>query len=251
MKLLALVLTTLLSTAIYANPHASAPSTNTASTNSSVKIYYGIIKQIEDANEYLYAKVDENGTELWISIYKADVIVGDKIGYDKQAIMSPFRSNILKRDFKQMIFASSVKLPERLTKAKKMGDVVDLKDSPENMGIGMSAEKKITEMKPFVKKDSYTVSEIKMWRKELSGQTINLEANVFKISSNIMKMDWVHLGYGEYDRLKSDDLVFTAKHATIKVGDKVVATGKVVVDKDFGFGYFYKVIIQESTFKVK
>ncbi len=106
-------------------------------------------------------------------------------------------------------------------------------------------------MKPFVEKDSYTVSEIKMWRKELSGKTISLEANVFKISPNIMKMDWVHLGYGKYDRLKSDDLVFTTKNATIKVGDRVIATGKVVVDKDFGFGYFYKVIIQESTFKVK
>ena len=40
----------------------------------------------------------------------------------------------------------------------------------------------------------------------------------------------------------NDNIVFTTKNANIKAGDKVIATGKVVVDKDFGYGYFYKVI---------
>lgn len=252
MKLLALALTTLLSTAIYANPHGNMTPAPTNTASSSVKVYYGIIKEIKDANEYLYVKVDENGTELWISIMKVAVIVGDKIGYDKQAIMSPFTSKILKRDFKQMIFASNVKLPERLTKEKTMKDVVDLKDSPENMGIGKTKEVEVAKDKPFTKKETYTISEVKMWRKELSNQTISVEADVTKISANILKMDWVHLGYGEFNAKDPvNDLVFTTKEATVKVGDKVVATGKVVVDKDFGFGYFYKVIVQESSFKVK
>jgi len=251
MKLLTLILTALLTTAIYANPHADMTQPPVANT-SSVKVYYGIIKEIKDANDYLYLKVDENGTDVWVSIMKVGVEVGDKIGYDKQAIMAPFKSKILKRDFEQMIFASNVKLPERLTKSKTMKDVVDLKDSPENMGIGKTKEVEVAKDKPFVKKDIYTIAEVKMWRTELSGQSVSVEADVTKISANIMKMDWVHLGYGEFDKTNPiNDLVFTTKEATVKVGDKVVATGKVVVDKNFGFGYFYKVIVQESSFKVK
>ncbi len=249
MKFIALALTTLLTTSIYAEVKDNTPTTAVKAPEQG--IYYGVIQEIRDANEYLYLRVDENGTELWVSISKVAVIVGDKIGYDKQAVMYNFKSKILARDFKQMIFASDVKLPERLTKPKDLKDVVSLTDSPENMGIGMSEGKEIIGDKPFVEKESYTIPEIKMWRKNLEGQTISLEAKVFKVSKNIMKMDWVHLGYGEYDRLNPKDLVFTGKNTTIKVGDIVTATGKVIVDKNFGFGYFYKVIIQETTFKVK
>jgi hypothetical protein len=67
-----------------------------------------------------------------------------------------------------------------------------------------------------------------------------------------MKRDWVHLGDGSGNEKKlTDDLVFTAPSTTLKAGDKVKATGKVIVDKDFGYGYFYKVIIENTTFEVK
>ena len=91
-----------------------------------------------------------------------------------------------------------------------------------------------------------------MWRKHLDGQTISLEATVYKVSHQIMKLDWVHLGDGTGNEKKlTDDLVFTAASTSIKAGDKVIATGKVVVNKDFGYGYFYKVLIQDATFQVK
>ena len=105
---------------------------------------------------------------------------------------------------------------------------------------------------PFVKKDTYTIEEIHMWRKNLEGQIISIEASISKVSRQIMKLDWVHLGDGTGNEKKlTDDLVFTAANTSIKAGDKVIAKGKVVVNKDFGFGYFYKVIIQNATFQVK
>jgi len=44
------------------------------------------------------------------------------------------------------------------------------------------------------------------------------------------------------------DIVFTTKKIKFKAGDSVIAKGKLIIDKDFGCGYFYKVIIQESSF---
>jgi predicted heme/steroid binding protein len=120
------------------------------------------------------------------------------------------------------------------------------------MGIGMPPEDEEKPVKPFVKKDAYTVEEVHMWRKSLEGQTISLEGSVYKVSHQIMKRDWVHLGDGTgNEKDLTDDLVFTAASTTVKAGDKVIATGKVVVNKDFGYGYFYKVLIQDATFKVK
>ena len=112
--------------------------------------------------------------------------------------------------------------------------------------------RKITAEKPFVEKESYTVEEIFLWRKSLKDRTVTVEGTVFKISRNIMQRDWVHLRDGSgHQEKQNNDLVFTAKNTTIKSGEKLQASGKVVVDKDFGYGYFYPVIIENATFKGK
>jgi len=206
-------------------------------------IFYGKVLEIKDAMGYKYLKVNEDGKELWVAIANAPVAVGDKIGYDKNAIMHDFESKTLNQKFKEIIFASDVYLPQKVQKPQSMKEM---------LGLSTTAPKEEKPAKPFVKKETYTIEEVHMWRKSLEGQTITLDATVYKVSHQIMKLDWTHLGDGTGDEKKlTDDLIFTSASTTIKSGDKVTATGKVIVNKDFGFGYFYKVLIQDATFKVK
>ena len=252
MKLLPFLLLILLSTSIYAaetddemNDHAKGTHT---------KIYYGKVLKIQNAMGYKYLEVDENGTKHWVAIANAPVSVGDKIGYDKRTVMHDFESKSLGKTFKEIIFASDVYLPQKPGKPKSMKEMLGLntQNPHKGMGVGLSPEEDEAPAKPFVKKDSYTVEEVHMWRRNLKDQTISIEGTVFKVSHEIMKLDWVHLGDGTGDEKRlTDDLVFTAASTNINAGDKVIATGKVVVNKDFGFGYFYKVLIQDATFKVK
>ena len=220
-------------------------------------VFYGKVLEIKPAMGYKYLKVQEQGKETWVAIANAPVQVGDKIGFDKKTMMKDFKSKSLGQEFKEIYFASDVYLPQKPTAPKSMKDMLGLssqkKDPHAGMGIGMSpqpADEKPA--KPFVKKDAYTIEEVHMWRKSLNGQTITLTGTVFKVSKGIMKRDWVHLGDGTGNEKKlTDDLVFTAPTSTIKAGDKVLAKGTVAVDKDFGYGYFYPVIIEKSTFEVK
>jgi len=219
-------------------------------------VFYGKVLEIKPAMGYKYLKIQEQGKVTWVAIANAPVKIGDKIGFDKRTMMKNFKSKTLGQDFEEIFFASDVYLPQKSTGPKSMKDMLGLstakKDPHAGMGIGMSPEPEEEKpAKPFVKKDAYTVEEIHMWRKELKDQTITLEGTVFKISHGIMKRDWVHLGDGTGNEKKlTDDLVFTAPNTTLKASDKVKATGKVIVDKDFGYGYFYKVIIEESQFEV-
>ena len=228
MALLKLALITLLSTVIYASQaeHAGHFPTNEtlqADAQKPAGIYYGTILEIKDVMEYKYLKVNENGKEIWVAILNVPVSVGDKIGYDKEIMMRDFKSKSLNQTFKEIYFSSDV----YLSKDTKL-------------------------LKPFVKKETYTIEEIHMWRKNLEGQVISVEATVHKVLHEIMELDWVHLNDGTGNTQDhTDDLIFTATNTTLKRGDKVIATGKVTVDKDFGFGYFYRVIIQDATFKVK
>ena len=261
MTLLKLTLIALLSTFMYAaepghEGHDHAEGEHQAKAQNLEGIHYGTILEIKPAMGYKYLKIDEEGKELWVAIANAPVTIGDRIGYDKNTMMQNFKSKSLDQTFKEIFFASDVYLPQKVQKPKSMKEMLGLspekQDPHAGMGRGMTPEEEEKPATPFVKKDTYTIEEIHMWRKSLEGQTISIEGSVYKVSRQIMKLDWVHLGDGTGNEKKlTDDLVFTAASASIKAGDKVIANGKVVVNKDFGFGYFYKVIIQDATFQVK
>jgi len=221
------------------------------------KIYYGKILEIKNAMGYKYLKVNEKEKVLWVAIANAPVIVGDTIGYDKRTIMKNFTSKTLQKNFKEIIFASDVYLPQKIHKPKSMKEMLGLssaskiKNPHQGMGRGLSPQKvEEKPKKPFESKEFYTVEEVFMWRKSLQNKIIQVKGSVYKVSHQIMKRDWVHIGdrTGKEKEL-TDDLVFTIKKTSLIAGDKVLAKGKVVVNKDFGYGYFYKAIVENSSFK--
>ncbi len=263
MKYFTLTLISVLSTGLYATEATKidmhggkdAPMPK-AQTMQKVEIFYGKILEIKNAMGYKYLRIDEKGKEIWVAIANAPVSVGEKIGYDKKTLMQNFESKALKQKFEKIYFASDVYLAQKPQKPKSMKDMLGLSTAPKDphagMGRGITTEKEVAPSTPFVKKSSYTIEEIYMWRKNLKDQNITIEGNVFKVSHAIMKRDWVHIGDGTGDeKALTDDLVFTASTSTIKSGDKVIAKGSVAVDKDFGYGYFYPVIIENATFEVK
>jgi len=221
-----------------------------------VQIFYGKVLEIKDAMGYKYLKIDENGTEVWIAIANAPVVVGDKIGYDKQMKMKDFESKSLGQKFEAIYFASDVHLPQKASRPKSMKELLAQRNKSKDPHTGVykksshiDTDKKPT--KPFVTKETYTIEEVHMWSEALKDQTITMEVTVGKVLHNIMKRDWVHVSDGSgHEKSATNDLVLTAASSTVKQGDKVRAKGKVIVDKDFGFGYFYKVILQDVTFEV-
>lgn len=235
---------------MHAGKEVKMPSSMSMKKNSS--IFYGKVLEIKPAMGYKYLKIQEQDKQTWVAIANAPVKVGDKIGFDKKTLMKDFKSKSLDQEFKEIYFASDVYLPEKTTKPKSMKEMLGL-GAIATKDPHISIEPKDeTPAKPFIKKDTYTIEEIHMWRKNLKDQIITLEGTVSKVSHGIMKRDWVHIGDGSGNEKKlTHDLVFTTTSTTIKTGDKILAKGKVIVDKDFGYGYFYKVIIENATFEVK
>jgi len=84
-------------------------------------------------------------------------------------------------------------------------------------------------------------------KNELKGKVITIHGNVVKVSDGIMGKSWIHIQDGSGGK-ETSDIVFTSATQTAKVGDRVIAKGTVAVDKDFGYGYFYPVIVEEATF---
>lgn len=95
-----------------------------------------------------------------------------------------------------------------------------------------------------------TVAEIFAEKDQLSGQTVVLRGKVVKTNPNIMGKNWLHVRDGSGAE-GSNDLTVTTSDAAPNVGETVVVTGSVVLNKDFGMGYAYDVIIEDAQVAVE
>ena len=94
--------------------------------------------------------------------------------------------------------------------------------------------------------EARTVAEINTKSAELKNKTVVVRGKVVKFNADILKMNWIHLrdGSGSAADNTNDLLVTTNEQAS--VGDVVVMKGVVHVDKDFGMGYSYRVLVEEA-----
>jgi hypothetical protein len=96
-----------------------------------------------------------------------------------------------------------------------------------------------------------SVAELNQNKAALAGQTIRAEGKVVKVNNGIMGRNFLHVQDGTGDaNANTNDLVVTSKQ-TANVGDQVSVAGVVVVNRDFGHGYNYPLLIEEASITPK
>ena len=94
-----------------------------------------------------------------------------------------------------------------------------------------------------------TVADINQNMTTLAGQTVSAQGKVVKVNNGIMRRNFVHVQDGTGDAT-SNNLIVTSKQ-TAKVGDQVSISGVVVLNRDFGGGYSYPLLIEDASIEVK
>lgn len=89
-----------------------------------------------------------------------------------------------------------------------------------------------------------TIAELFENKKDLSGKTVKVKGKVTKVNPEIMGKNWIHLQdgtiyEGEFDLTVTSDVIPEA-------GSIVTIEGKVALDKDFGYGYTYPIMLEEA-----
>lgn len=89
-----------------------------------------------------------------------------------------------------------------------------------------------------------TIAKLLENKQSYSGNTIIIKGKVTKFNPAIMGKNWIHIQDGsEYK--EEFDLTVTSD-VQVTVGDIVTFEGKIALDKDFGYGYTYKVLMEEG-----
>ncbi len=92
-----------------------------------------------------------------------------------------------------------------------------------------------------------TIAEILKDRESLAGKSISFKGEVVKYNPAIMGRNWVHIQDGT-DYSGEYDLTITTSDV-VSVGDQVVFTGILALDRDFGYGYKYSTIVEGAVLK--
>jgi hypothetical protein len=198
-----------------------------------------------DASDYSYLQVSEkDGKKYWIAATKVDAAKGDILYYTKSMEMKNFHSNTLNRTFESVLFVEDIaKTPHNMNNPGSVPPV-----DPKMAHSQVMATPKI-EVKIEHIKNGKTVEQIYNDMNKLNGQIVRIRGKVVKYNPEILGKNWIHIQDGT-GSANNYDLMVTSKDLT-SVGQIIVVEGKVSINKDFGAGYTYKVMIEEATVKTE
>jgi hypothetical protein len=181
------------------------------------------------AKGYTYLQVTENKEDFWIAVPTMEIEIGETVYFSRFMVMEDFRSDNIDKSFDEILFVED---------ARKSPTPDEMKNI--HSGI-ISSEKQEINMQPVT--GGKTIQQIFSDKSSLNGQILKVKGKVVKFNKQIMKRNWIHIQDGTGSE-KEFDLVLTSNQE-VQVGDIIIAEGKVVIDKDFGAGYFFPVMIED------
>ncbi len=230
--------------------------------------FAGKVLETMDAAGYTYVQIDTSGGPLWAALPQSVVKVGDEISIVPGMEMKDFHSNALDRTFPRIVFSPGIVGATKLNPHQTPPPTE--KSADDSFAAAIAAEQQaatgrqiqpaqssggsLGAIVPFKEisvekatgENAYTVGEIFAKAKDLDGQMVRVRGQVVKFNANIMGKNWIHLQDGSGNPMENThDLVVTTKEE-ISGPEVVTVAGRLAVDKDFGAGYKYPVIIEDA-----
>ena len=223
---------------------APTPTTPTAPATNS-----GTVIETMDSAGYTYVYVD-NGTEkVWAAAPEFAVSVGDEVMIPEGMAMHNYHSQTLNRDFEVVYFVESVLNASNPTMAAPAGNDQMPAGHPNISNTETPAEIDLSNIAKAT--DGMTIADIYAGKAELGNKAVTVRGIVVKFSPQIMGTNWLHIQDGSGTaEAKTNDLTVTSM-VQVKVGDTVVASAPLTLDKDFGYGYKYDLIMENAQVTVE
>lgn len=194
----------------------------------------GKVTEVLQTTQYTYLLVDEGDDKKWLALPKMQAKPGDIYYYKNGYKMVNFKSNELGRTFELVYFLESV----GLSASEVNNGTILSGDEP------VKAEIRQYEIDIPKAEGGMSISELYEKKETYKGQKVKIRGMVVHYNPNIMNKNWIHLQDGSTFRNKYD-LTITSEMDT-KVGQTITVEGELELNKDFGAGYFYEVIVVDA-----
>jgi len=207
--------------------------------NSQMPVAHTVLaEEVLQTSNYTYIRAKESNMEFWLAVAKMDAAVGNTYYFTGGLLMTDFESKELKRTFKEILFVDRISSDPSVTEMNANSQNSQVVTT----GSAIPVEKKEVKIKRA--QEDITISELYENKKSYAGKKIKMKGEVTKFSPGIMDKNWIHLQDGT-DFSGKFDLTLTTDQE-VKVGDIITVEGTITLDKDFGYGYFYEVIMENA-----
>ena len=207
--------------------------TNQVVNPESSKLHTVVVNEILPTANYTYLNVTEGEKVFWIAVSSTDAKIGDTYFYVGGLLKNNFESKALNKVFDEMYLVGNLVSSNH---GEQSGDITANNSTPNELAA-KSEKINITRQKGSIK-----ISEIVNNPKKYEGQTVQIDGECTKINLGIMGKNWIHLKDGSQDAY---DLVITSDEM-VDVGSVVTMKAEVVLNKDFGAGYKYDLILENG-----
>jgi hypothetical protein len=193
-----------------------------------------VVEDVMHTTTYTYLNVNENGTVFWIAIPRMDVEKGKTVYYSGGYEMPNFQSKELNRTFETLYLVQEI--TDTPTKPEKM-----MQPSKES-GKRAPVQEEALNIKPQA--GEISIADLYSKMDSYSGKTVKIRGKIVKVNEGIMGKNWAHIQDGSKFENGFDLTVTTIE--SVKLGDVVSFEGVITLNKDFGAGYFYEVIMEDA-----
>ncbi len=197
-------------------------------------------EEVLQTSNYTYVRVADGEKDYWVAVPRADIELDKTYYWSQGAEMKNFTGKEINRTFESIIFVSDF-TDQPITEASaqqapqmQMGQTTQ--GTPQ-----VAAEAGISVPKA---PGGVSIAELYAKKESLNGKPVKISGKVVKFSPMIMNRNWVHIQDGTKEG-EHYDLTITTQEM-VNVGDVVTFEGILSLNKDFGAGYFYDVILENG-----
>jgi hypothetical protein len=198
----------------------------------------GTVVETMDSGGYTYAKLDRGTKQVWVAGPETKLTVGTVVGTVTGTLMPGFRSTTLNRTFDEIYFINSFPVT---------GSAPANPHAAAGGGAGTPMTEMIQKIEPAV--GGQTIAQVFAGKTGLVGKPVAVRGKVVKLNNGILGHNWLHIQDGS-GAAGTNDLTITTD-AIVALGDVVVVRGTVAIDKDFGSGYKYDVLVENAAIAPK
>lgn len=193
------------------------------------------INEFINAGTYKYINVTEGDKEYWMAIPNMNVEKGATYFYKGGMIMKDFESEQLNRTFDFVTFVEGISENENMLSVPKSNNAKEQHDHKHSSLADVKIEKP---------KNGSSIQDLYKNKLSLNTKTVTVRGIVSKVNNGILKKNWIHLVDGTSFEDKTDITITSTE--IVKVGDTLTFKGAVALDKDFGYGYVYALLLENG-----
>lgn len=193
-----------------------------------------VAEEALNTEKYTYLRVNENGESFWIAIPKTPVQIGATYYYQGGLMKKNFASREYNRVFETIYLVSGI------SAQPAGGSAVD-------QALSQTQDAEATAPPADLKRaaGAIKIADLLANPGKYEGKTIKVTGKVVKVNPMIMGRNWVHVQDGTANNF---DLTITTTEM-VQLGSVVTLEGVIALNKDFGAGYKYNVIMEGAALK--